>query len=259
MTTALGGIFDGINQDKGMVYGLVNNAISYSQSKKSQKRSYYYARALQQQQYDLGIRGYKEAPSAQREGYETAGLNPMLLSNQSNSGVSVSGGTPVGANPVDSPNLVSNALDYQTIANQTAQTEATTDAAYADADLKKAQKASELERLPYVSKREKAEYQKTAMETAKLENDIHYQNEYVNYLNASLSNAREIAELQAAASRYGADKGFQGSVYNADSSRRASIYNTNRAHPYSSFGAKSWRFGSSSPRNSGSYSDPWKY
>lgn len=211
-----GAIGDSINQDKGFIFGLANNAISYSQSKKSQRRAYDYARLLQQQQYDLSIRGYKEAPSAQRFGLETAGYNPMLALGNVGNGVSVAGGTPVNANSTDSANLAGNVAIMQGIKNQTEQTKASTDQLYAEADKAKAEKAEIVQRLPYVSEQAKANYMKTTMESAKLENDIHYQNEYLNYLSTSLSNAKEIEQIKAEAQKYGANMSYKGTVYNAD-------------------------------------------
>lgn len=195
---------------------LGSSFISNAASGKAQRRAYQYARELQQQQYNLSIQGYKEGPSAQRSGLEAAGYNPMLALGNVGNGVSVAGGTPVNANATDVSGIRDAMSTAANIKNQTAQTEAITDAQYADADLKKAQKASLIERLPYVSKQAKADYMKTTMESAKLENDIHYQNEYLNYLGSSLSNAKEIAQIQAEASKYGANKAFQGAVYNAD-------------------------------------------
>lgn len=212
-----GSIGDSINQDKGFIFGLANNAISYAQSKKAQRRAFEYAKLLQQQQYDLSIRGYKEAPSAQRTGLESAGYNPMLALGKVGDGVSVAGGTPVNANSTDSADLAGAAATIQSIKNQTEQTEASTDQMYAEADKAKVEKATMIERLPYISKQAKADYLKTSMESAKLENDIHYQNEYLNYLEKSLqvqqrlgemgfANAKDIANINAAASRYSVDK-----------------------------------------------------
>lgn len=198
--------------------------ISNATSGKAQKRAYQYARELQQQQYNLSIQGYKEAPSAQRFGLETAGYNPMLALGNVGNGVSVAGGTPVNANATDVSGIRDAISTAANIKNQTAQTEAITDAQYADADLKKAQKASLVERLPYVSKQAKADYMKTTMESAKLENDIHYQNEYLNYLEASLSNSKAIAEIQAEAQKYGANMNYKGAVYNADTAAKSTPF-----------------------------------
>ena len=198
------------------VGSLGSSFLSNATSGKAQKRAYNYARQLQQQQYDLSIQGYKDAPGAQRSGLESAGYNPMLALGNVGSGVSVAGGTPVNANATDVSGVRDSMSTIANIKNQTAQTEAITDAQYADADLKKAQKASLIERLPYVSKQAKADYMKTTMESAKLENDIHYQNEYLNYLGTSLQNAKDIANIQAEASKYGANLNLKGSIYNAD-------------------------------------------
>lgn len=45
--------------------------------------NYGFARALQNHQYDLNLRGLKESPSAQRQGLERAGYNPIMAINSS--------------------------------------------------------------------------------------------------------------------------------------------------------------------------------
>lgn len=93
------GIFDSINQDKGFLYGLIGSSIGYARSKSMQANAYNYARALQQQQYDLQQQALREGYTNARQGLESAGLNPILASSNgfgSNFGT-ISGGTPVSA------------------------------------------------------------------------------------------------------------------------------------------------------------------
>lgn len=203
--------------------GLASSMLSSRGSKGQQARAYNYARQLQQQQYDLGILGLKEGSSATREGLEKAGYNPMLALGNVGNGVSVAGGSPVGANATDVSGIRDAANNAAMVLNQTKQTEATTDAQYALADKTKAEKATIVERLPYVSKQAKADYMKTAMESAKLENDIHYQDEMVNYYQKSLDNARKIAEIHAGAQKYGADKAYNASTYASNVNRQNNI------------------------------------
>lgn len=132
MSDFLGGIFDGINQDKGFMYGIASNAISYAQSKKAQKRAYEYARLLQQQQYDLTQQGYRESSKNIRIGLETAGYNPMLALNKAGSSVDVAGGTPVAANATAAPDLIAGAA----LGHQTALTDAQTKNIEKDTELK---------------------------------------------------------------------------------------------------------------------------
>lgn len=209
------------------IAGLASNAISAGQSHRSQRRAYQYARRLQQQQYDLSIQGYKEAPNAQRTGLENAGYNPMLALGNVGQGVNVAGGTPVNANATDTSGIKESISQAVQLRNQSKQTEAVSDEAYANADKAKAEKATIIERLPYVSKQAKADYMKTSMESAKLENDIHYQDEYLNYLEKSLqvqqrlgemgfANAKDVANINASASRYSANQSYNASTYAAD-------------------------------------------
>lgn len=205
--------------------GLFSNATTGKQ----QRRAYEYARALQQQQYDLSLQGFREAPTAQREGLTTAGYNPMLALGNVGSGVSVAGGTPVNSNATDVSGIKEAFSTAVQLKNQTEQTKASTDQMYAEADKAKAEKSTIMARLPYVSKQAKADYIKTQAEAAKLENDIHYQNEYINYLKSSLTNAKEIALIEAEAKKYAADTGASATRYSANKSYNASTYASNVA------------------------------
>ncbi len=229
--SAIGGF---LTNNASSIGSLGSSFISTATSKGAQARAYNYARALQQQQYDLSIQGFKDSPLAQREGLTKAGYNPMLALGNVGQGVNVAGGTPVNANATDTTGIRDAISTAVTLKNQTKQTEATTDEAYANADKAKAEKATLIQRLPFVSKQAKADYMKTSMEAAKLENDIHYQDEYLNYLEKSLevqqrlgemgfANAKDVANINASASRYGAKTAYWSSIYNADSHRRSTI------------------------------------
>lgn len=248
---------------------LFSSMFSNATTGKQQRRAYEYARALQQQQYDLSLKGFKEAPKAQRTGLETAGYNPMLALGNVGNGVSVAGGTPVNANSTDVSGIRDSISQAVQLKNQSDQTDASTDALYAQADKAKAEKAAIVERLPYISKQAKADYMKTSMDAAKLENDIHYQNEYLNYLEKSLevqqrlgemgfSNAKDVAKIYGSATRYGADRSYNATTYSANKSYGASIYSSSLSHPYSSFGRKVWKDGSGPSRGRGNYPDPWR-
>lgn len=235
---SLGSLVGGIKSAGKAIGGfLSNNAsslasigssfISAATSKGAQARAFNYAKQLQQHQYDLTQKGYLEGPKNQRQGLESAGYNPMLALGNVGSGVSVSGGTPVAANAVDTSGIRDAISQKVTLQNQTKQTEASSDEAYANADKAKAEKATIIERLPYVRKQAKADYMETTMRTAKLENDIHYQNEFLNYLDKSLevqqrlgemgfANAKDVARIGAGATRYASDKAYNASTYSAD-------------------------------------------
>lgn len=211
MSDAFG--FGGIAQAIG---GVVSTAMSNASSSKAQFRAFKYAKELQQHQYDLALKGYTESPSAQREGLQNAGYNPMLALGNVGNAPNVAGGTPVNANSVDTSGVRDAIASSVQLNNQTKLTEAQEDESYSQADKNKAEKATILAKLPFVGKQAKADYQRTIMETNKLENDIHYQNEYINYLRESLNNAIEVENIRAAASRYGANRIFDSAVYNAN-------------------------------------------
>lgn len=229
---AFGAVLGGLKKAGSAIGGfLTNNAsslasslgslgssfISAATSKGAQARAYNYARQLQQHQYDLTQQGYRETPTNQRIGFEDAGYNPMLALGNVGSSASIAGGTPVTANATDTSGVRDAISQAVTLKNQTKGADSSSDAYYAQADKTKVEKAILLQRLPYVSKQEKAQYMKTSMEAAKLENDIHYQNEYLNYLDKSLevqqrlgemgfANAKDVATITSNATKYGVDK-----------------------------------------------------
>ena len=167
-----GAIGDSINQDKGFALGLVNNAISYSQSKKAQYRAFKYAKELQQHQYDLSLKGYRETPGAKREGLESAGYNPLLALDNINSGANVAGGTPVGANAADGPDLATNAATLQSIKNQTEQTDSTVENLDANTRNQNAEAAGKEIKNQYLDSREKAEIGATEASTSKMNAEV---------------------------------------------------------------------------------------
>lgn len=153
--------------------------------------------------YKKNIQSLKESPLATRQGYENANLNPMLMTSQGVGSANVpSSGSYTGTGQAPQHDMsqaisqgMSNAMDYVRVQNETKQAESQTDANYALADKTKMEKAKLVEELPYVGKKAKADYIKTQMESAKLENDIHYQNEYLKYLQNSLGLQRELGVM----------------------------------------------------------------
>lgn len=160
----------------------------------SSKKQYQYQSALQAQaaklNYDYSIKSAENMPSATRRGLESGGYNPMLAVQNATSGANSSWTSSGNAQNVDYSNVITqgiaNAQSFQRLKNETQQAESSSDAYYASADKAKAEKAEIVARLPFVSKREKAEIAKIESQSAKLENDIHYQNELINYYNNSL-------------------------------------------------------------------------
>lgn len=238
------GLFDAIQSDingwKGFGLGLINNAISYSQSKKAQARAYNYARLLQQQQYDLTQQGYRESSSNIRTGLESAGFNPMLAVNGGNAvgSANVAGGTPVNASQPDSPDLASNAQDMIMAHNQTQQTQSNIDlqekqgeSAEATAANQNAQAAGQVEDNKYISERNKAAIQKMQGETTyfkQLGDNLQARLQLDRELGfAGLANNRDVAHIYANASKYGADVSAGANRYGADKAYESSIYGSN--------------------------------
>lgn len=85
-------------------------------AKASMLKQYNYQRLLQQQQYDLTQQGYRESPTNQRIGLESAGYNPILAVNNGLSYGNYSSGQSTAA--MDSNDNVNNGLiALQTLAN----------------------------------------------------------------------------------------------------------------------------------------------
>lgn len=203
--------------------------ISAGASNVSSRKAFQRQQALQEQaarlnhEYSVKYNEYslRNNPSLTREGLVKGGYNPMLAVQNGTSGTGASSFTSAGQAPQHDMSQaisqgMSNAMDFARVQNETKQAESQTDANYALADKTKMEKAKLVEELPYVGQKAKADYIKTQMESAKLENDIHYQNEQLKYLQNSLnlqrelgimgfSNAKDIANIQASASKYGAD------------------------------------------------------
>lgn len=231
------------------VGGIGSTFISNATSKGAQARAYNYARQLQQQQYDLTLQGYRESPSAQRQGMELAGFNPMLALGNVGNGVSVAGGTPVNGNATDvsgTQQAISQAVQLK---NQTKQIEASSDEAYANADKAKAEKAILMQRLPFVSERERLENAKLSWESQKMESEIHYNNEFLNLLRSRqeldyqlglMSNAtqRYSADTAYNAIRYSSDKSYDASRYGSDNSYLSNIYSADKAYNAATY--RSW-------------------
>lgn len=193
-----------------------SNAISASQNKKAQRRAYNYARQLQQHQYDLSIQGYKEAPTAQRAGLESAGYNPMLLSQGSSAGVSVAGGTPVGANANDSIDFSGDISNAVSAINSIRQTKATIDNLNANTKKANSESAGIDISNKYIDDKSKAEISNVQASTGKM--------------NAEVDNMKAFQEFEAMRlqlKELGIMKGYESSIYSANKAYNASTYASN--------------------------------
>ena len=212
----------------GSIIGSVGSSfLSNATSKGAQARAYNYARALAQQQYDLGIRGYKEAPTAQRQGLIDAGYNPILALGNVGSGVSVSGGTPVNANATDTSGIKDAVTSLVNNLNQTKQTRATVDNLDSQTGKNIAETTAQNIKNNFLSSREEAELKKTIKET-------NFMDAQVAYWDSQLKMQEKLGQMQYNASIYGHNKAFESSKYNTDSNFSSSIYNSTVSKPFSS-------------------------
>lgn len=114
--------------------------------------------------YEYAEKEARNKPIWNRAGLESAGYNPMLAVQNATSGANSSWTSAQSANAPDIAGGISsgiaNAQSFQRLKNETQQAESASDANYANADKAKAEKAEISARLPFVSKRQRAEISK---------------------------------------------------------------------------------------------------
>lgn len=193
-------------------------AIGAFSSNSSSYKSYKYARKLQEQaarlNYDYAQKSALNSPSWNRFGLESAGYNPMLAVQNSTSGANSSWTSNGGSTAFDMSQGISsgvaNAQSFQRLKNETQQAESVSDANYATADKAKAEKAEISARLPYVSKRQKAEIANLEADAQLAEAQKHNLKERIElerYINDSgLATTRRGQNLQYNASTYSPTK-----------------------------------------------------
>lgn len=177
----------------------------------SSKKQFKYQSALQAQaaklNYDYSLKSAENMPTSTRQGLEDAGYNPMLAVQNSTSGANSSWTSAGNATAPDYAGAISqgvaNAQSFQRLKNETQQAESVSDANYANADKAKAEKAEISARLPFVSKRQRAEI-------AKLEADAQLAEATKHNLKERLELDRYINDSGLATTRRG-----QNLVYNA--------------------------------------------
>lgn len=236
----IGDLTKPIDELRGFGYGLINNAISYAQSRSAQRRAYNYARMLQQQQYDLTQQGYRESSSNIRQGLESAGFNPMLAVNGGNAvgSANVAGGTPVSGNqPVDA-GLASNAMMVRQQANNDIQTQSNVQLNASQSSKATAEAVGQTMENEFIPDRRKAEIANIQAQTshfnAMIEN-MRARLELDRELGfAGLANNRDVAHIYANASKYGADVSAGASRYSADVSANSTPfkYGANKLDKY---------------------------
>lgn len=175
------------------------------------KKSYKYAKKLQAHaaklNYQYSLKSAENLPTSTRTGLENAGYNPMLAVQNATSGANSSWTSATKADVADMGSAMSagiaNAQSVQRLKNETMQAESATDSYYANADKAKAEKAEISARLPFVSKRQRAEI-------ANLEADAQLAEAQKHNLKERIELERYINDSGLAVTRRGQDM-----VYNA--------------------------------------------
>lgn len=157
--------------------------------------------------YQYAEKQARNNPTWNRAGLESAGYNPMLAVQNSTSGANSSWTSSQSVNDPDIAGGISsgiaNVQSFQRLKNETQQAESVSDVNYANADKAKAEKAEISARLPFVSKRQRAEI-------AKLEADAQLAEATKHNLKERLELDRYINDSGLATTRRGQDL-----VYNA--------------------------------------------
>lgn len=195
---ALGSLASGL-------FGGASNAVGAMLSYGQQKKLAKYNAKLN---YEYAEKSARNSPTWNRVGLESAGYNPMLAVQNSTSGANSSWTSSQSANTPDIAggiaSGVANAQSLQRLKNETNQAESVSDANYATADKAKAEKAEISARLPYVSKRQKAEIANLEAEAQLAEAQKHNLKERIEldrYINDSgLATTRRGQNLQYNAS-----------------------------------------------------------
>lgn len=230
----IGDLTKPLDELRGFGYGLINNAISYAQSRSNQRRAYNYARMLQEHQYDLTQRGYREGSSNIRYGLEKAGFNPMLAVNGGNAvgSANVAGGTPVSANQPDSVDAVNNAMMVRQQANNDVQTQSNVELNTSQSNKATAEAIGQSMENEFIPDKRKAEIANIQAQTS------HF-NAMIDNMQARIqlerelgfmgfANARDIANINASASRYASDKAYDSSIYGSNTSTYNAWINSGR-------------------------------
>lgn len=186
---------------------------------------------LQKQAADLAyINARKTAlnnPSWNRQGLEKAGYNPMLAVQNGISGASLSNpGTPSVPGP-DYNSAISNTTDFLRLRNETKTAESQQDLNYAQADKSKAEKSTILERLPFISKREKAEIANVEKDSIKKEAQIHNIDETTRFIEKEYELRKRLGEMGIDVQRRGQNLSYNASTYASNINERNNI-RTNR-------------------------------
>lgn len=210
MALSLGaaGLLGGLSAVGSIGSGLFSNAMTGKQ----QRRAYEYARALQQQQYDLNQRSLRESSGNLRKGLSSAGYNPMLAVSQATQSPTVSGGTPVSSNATDVSGFRDAFNNLANTLNQTAQTRATVDNLDSQTGKNVSETTAQNIRNKFLNQREASEIKKIVKET-------NFMDAQVANWDAQLRMQEKVAQIGANASRYGSDTALKGSIYNADTQR----------------------------------------
>lgn len=196
-------------------------ALSFGANYLAGLQQYKYQRALQEQaaqlNYDYGQKSLLNSPGSTRKGLESAGYNPMLAVQNATSGADAgwtSSGSATGSQYGNiGTDLISNAQSFQRLQNETKTAQAQQDQAYAEADKSKVEKQSLLQKLPFVSQREKAEIGNIEKDSLLKESQIHNIDETTRFIEKRYELEKMLGEMGIYTQLRGQDKAYNASVY----------------------------------------------
>lgn len=248
-----------------------------SQSGKAFGRQLYAMQRQAELNYEYSQKSAENSPSWNRKGLEAAGYNPMLAVQNATSGANSSWTSPNSA-PTDQAtdaitNGVRNGTEMAQLAINQKQVEAQSDQAYAEADKAKVEKNAMLEKMPYISSREKSEIANLEKDSLLKESQIHNIDETTRFIEKNYELQRRLGEMGInldyqskiygankafEASKYGSNLNLSGVKYSSNKSYNASTYRDTLNHPYWRILHRFYSSGKVS-RPYGTYPDPWKY
>lgn len=180
--------------------------------------------------YKYAEKSARNTPTWNRAGLENAGYNPMLAVQNATSGANSSWASPQSSNAPDIAGGISsgiaNAQSFQRLKNETQVAESQNDMNYANADKAKAEKSAILQKLPFISSREKAEIANIDKDSLMKESQIHNIDETTRFIEKEYELRKRLGELGIYVQKYGYDTAYNAQTYSANKSYEASRYSS---------------------------------
>lgn len=205
--------------------GMASNA-----SSKAYARQLDYMYRSAQTNYNFQQKSLRESPSAQREGLETAGYNPMLAVQNATGGANANFANSTGVNMDEIAGITTanatSAQAFNSMENLDKQTESNVKLQESSTFKNRMEALSQQIKNQFLSSRERAEINKTNAESTKLQSDTALNSATIENLKSRLELDRALGFAGLDVQRRGQNLSYNATTYSADKSYEASKYNT---------------------------------